>query len=71
MSGHGILIDTSTRVVMLREPDGNDAFLVPLPRDHHPHNGANAIRTSTIANVPIVCEFPDVFPEELPSLPPD
>ena len=33
MSGHGVLIDTSTRVVMLREPDNMNAFLVPLPRD--------------------------------------
>ena len=33
MSGHGFLIDTSTRVVMLREPDSKNAFLVPLPRD--------------------------------------
>jgi hypothetical protein len=24
-----------------------------------------------ISDVPVVCEFEDVFPEELPSLPPD
>ena len=24
-----------------------------------------------LENVPVVCEFPDVFPEELPGLPPD
>ena len=33
MSGHGVLIDTSTRVIMLRDPISNEAFLVPLPRD--------------------------------------
>ena len=27
--------------------------------------------TGTIKNVPVVCEFPDVFPEELPGLPPE
>jgi hypothetical protein len=43
MSGHGILIDTSTRVIILREPDGNDAFLVPLPRDFDLHNVVNDI----------------------------
>ena len=32
MSGHGVLIDTSTRTIMLREPKGDGAFLVPLPR---------------------------------------
>ena len=31
MSNHGVLIDTSTRTLMLREPKGSNAFLVPLP----------------------------------------
>ena len=31
MSGHGVLIDTTTRTIMLREPKGGSAFLVPLP----------------------------------------
>jgi hypothetical protein len=43
MSGHGVLIDTSTRVVMLREPGGNGACLGPLPRDFDLQNIANAI----------------------------
>jgi hypothetical protein len=43
MSGYGVLIDTSTRGVMLREPNGNEAFLVPLPRYLNLHNTANAI----------------------------
>ena len=25
----------------------------------------------TLCDIPVVCEFPDVFPDELPSLPPD
>ena len=32
MSDHGVLIDISTRTIMLREPKGEGAFLVPLPR---------------------------------------
>ena len=31
MSGHGVLIDTTTRSIMLRELKGCNAFLVPLP----------------------------------------
>ena len=27
--------------------------------------------TGAVKNVPVVCEFPDVFPEELPGLPPE
>jgi len=43
MSGHGVPIDTSTRVIMFREPKTNEAFLVPLPREIVFHNIANAI----------------------------
>ena len=31
MSGHRVLIDMSTRTIMLREPKGEGAFLMPLP----------------------------------------
>ena len=31
MSGHGVLIDNTTRTIMLREPKGGSAFLVLLP----------------------------------------
>jgi len=71
MSGHGVLIDTSTRVVMLRDPINKEAFLVPLPKDLELHNTANAIQTPRIEDVPVVCEFLDVFPDDLPGLPPD
>ena len=71
MSGHGVLIDTSTWVIMLREPDSKNAFLVPLPRDFDLQNVANAIQPMTIADIPVVCEFSDVFLDELPGLPLD
>jgi hypothetical protein len=29
------------------------------------------LHTKVISNVPVVCEYEDVFPEELPGLPPD
>jgi len=71
MSKHGVLIDTSTRVVMLREPDSKEAFLVQLPKNDDIHHATNAIRPLTVAEIPVVCEFPVVFPEDLPGLPPD
>jgi hypothetical protein len=71
MKYHGALIDTSTRTIMLREPTGGNAFLVPLSRDFEPQHLACAIQATTICDIPVVCEFPDVFLEELPGLPPD
>jgi hypothetical protein len=69
MCGNGVLIDTSTRVVMLRDLADKKAFLVQLPRDICLHNKANAALAKSITDVPIVDEFPDVFPNELPRLP--
>ena len=56
---------------MLRDPKNNYACLVPLPREFDPQNVANAIRPVALVDIPIVCEFLDVFPDELPGLPPD
>ena len=30
-----------------------------------------SIQATSIEVVPVVCEYPDVFPEELPGMPPD
>ena len=71
MKDHGVLIDTSTRTIMLREPKGGNAFLVPLSQNFELQHLACAIQTTTLCDIPVVCEFPDVFLEELPGLPPD
>jgi hypothetical protein len=73
MSGNGALIDTSTRVIMLRDPNDQQAFLVQLPRDVSPQTIINATiaKAKEIADVPMVCEFLDVFPNDFPGLPPD
>ena len=69
MSGNGVLIDTSTRVVMLRDPVDKKGFLVQLPRDIAIHGTANATLAKAIEDILVVYEFPDVFPNDLPGLP--
>ena len=71
MSDHGVLIDTSTRTIMLREPKGGNAFLVPLSRNFELRHLACAIQATTLCDILVVCEFPNVCPDELPGLPPD
>ena len=71
MSGHGVLIDTSTRTIMLGEAKGDGAFLVPLPRSFDLQNLSCAIQTTTLCDILVVCEFPDVFLDKLPGLPLD
>ena len=46
-------------------------FLVPLPRSFDLQNLSCAIQTTTFCDIPVVCEFPDVIPDELFGLPPD
>ena len=46
-------------------------FLVQLPHDITIHNIANATLAKAIEDIPVVHEFPDVFPNDLPGLPPD
>jgi hypothetical protein len=38
MSGNGVLLDTTTRVVMLKDPIDKKGFLVQLPSDIAVHN---------------------------------
>ena len=40
-------------------------------RDLDLQNFIGAIQTTTLLDIPVVCEFLDVFPNELPRLPPD
>ena len=70
MSRNGVLIDTTTRV-MLRDPSSKEVFLVQLPREIHIRSTMNAVRSRAIEDIPVVCEFPNVFPDDLPRLPPD
>ena len=59
MKDHGVLIDTSIRTIMLREPTGGNAFLVPLSRNFELQHLACAIQTTTLCDIPVVCEFLD------------
>jgi hypothetical protein len=71
MSQNGVLIDTSTRVVMLRDPMDQKGFLVQLPRQIDLSREVHAVQAKTLADIPVVSEFPDVFPDDLSGLPPD
>jgi len=71
MSGHGVIIDTTNRTIELKEPKGDGTFLVPLPMSFDLQNLSCAIQTMTLFDILVVCDFPYVFSDELPSLPQD
>jgi hypothetical protein len=58
--------------VTLEHPSGKKIEVEPLkPRDVPRVYNLNNLEKRTLEDVPIICEYPDVFPEELPGLPPD
>jgi len=69
VSGNGVLIDTTTCVVMLRDRSTKEAFIVQLPHDINIHSTMNAVTSIAIEDILVVCEFPDMFLDDLPRLP--
>jgi hypothetical protein len=75
LSKHKVLIHYAKKFVKLTTPDGNELeFIVePVVSAKGVANRArvNQLDASQGPMVPVVSEFPDVFPEELLDMPPD
>jgi hypothetical protein len=71
MNKMGVVIDVGSRTISLKEPVGEGTFQVVLPRRIDFESTTYAVQTTLLANIPIVCEFSDVFLDELPGLPSD
>jgi hypothetical protein len=72
---HKVLIDCAKKSVKLTTPDGKElefvAELIVTAKGMVNHAKINQLGASQGSEVPVVNEFPDVFPEELPGMPPD
>src|SRR5213075_1719854 len=76
MNQHRAVIDTSTRTVSLNAPDNTRRIILSLPEHPVPSGSVCTLEVETLEvepleAIPIVREYPDVFPEDLPDLPPD
>jgi hypothetical protein len=75
LSQHKVLNDCAKRSVKLTTLEGKEMEFVaePVVTAKGVTNRAkvNQLDASQGSEVPVVNEFPDVFPEELPSMPPD
>jgi hypothetical protein len=75
LSRHKLLIDCAKKSVKLTTPEGKGLeFIVELVvTSKRVANRAkvNQLDASQGSMVPVVNEFPDVFPEEFPGMPPD
>jgi hypothetical protein len=70
MTQQKVVLDLSDRVVAINSPTvGQTALYLPFK------DGIDSCAYVTIIShldeIPVVCEYPDVFPDELPGMPPD
>jgi hypothetical protein len=72
---HKVLIDCAKKYVKLTSPDRKELEYVTEPvvtaKGIANHVKINHLGASHGSEVPMVNEFPDLFPEELPGMPPD
>jgi hypothetical protein len=70
MIKHKVLLDTSSQVIEIDSPR-NGATTLYLPQQEYCYSCVYAITDIKLEDIPIVCEYPDVFPDDLPGMPPD
>jgi hypothetical protein len=70
MTKHQVRLDICSRVVEINSPYYGITTLY-LPQPEYLHPCTYAITDIKVKDIPIVCEFPDVFPDDLPGMPPD
>ena len=70
MSSHYAKIDCATRTVQLTHPSGKTVNVLTRVAKRQLHS-LNANPLPDLEDILVVRDFPDVFPEELPGVPPD
>src|SRR3954466_12364335 len=69
MSMHEGHIDCAQRAVSLKTPDGKRIRFKSAARPRRCK--LNSLKGVSMDTVPVIRDYPDVFPEELPGMPPD
>jgi hypothetical protein len=70
MTEHRVLLHISSRVIETDSPY-QGAITLYLPQQEYLYPCTYAIPNIKVKDITIVCEFPDVFPDVLPGMPPD
>jgi hypothetical protein len=71
MKEHEVTIDTTNKVLKLNAPNGSGTFRVSFSVGPKFHSSSFVTKTTNLEEIPVIYEFLDVFPDELPGLPPD
>jgi hypothetical protein len=70
MAQHHVSLDISSRIVEIDLPEYEPTILY-LPQQQYLNPCTYAATGIKLKDIPIVCEYPDVFPDDLPGMPPD
>jgi hypothetical protein len=64
------VIQCAIRSVLLTSPEGERfEFVVTLPSAAD--LAVNQLKADSIEDIRVICEYPDVFPDDLPGMPPE
>jgi hypothetical protein len=70
MTQHRVVLDVAARALEIHSPTFGDLALY-LPSQDSTRSCAFAMIEFPLKKIPVVCEYADVFPNELPGMPPD
>jgi hypothetical protein len=70
LTQHQVVLDIATRMVEIHSPTSGHTTLY-LPKVEGINPCSYAAVTIQLEDIPVVCEYPDVFPDDLPGMPPD
>jgi hypothetical protein len=70
LSRHQAVIDIAARAIEIHSPTCGDIMLY-LPNQGCTRSCAFTMIESPVERIPVVCEYLDVFPDELPGMPPN
>src|SRR6266540_1343373 len=71
MKLYEVVLDTSAGTVSLTTPDGTGYITLQLANHQIPPGFMHSLEVDPLEEIPVVSDYPDVFPKELPGLPPE
>jgi hypothetical protein len=69
LTQHQVVLDIATRMVEIHSPTSGHTILY-LPKVEGTNPCSYVVVAIQLEDIPVVCEYPDVFPDDLPGMPP-
>jgi hypothetical protein len=70
LTQHQVVLDIATRMIEIHSPTSGHTILY-LPKVESTNSCSYAAVAIQLEDIPVVCGYPDVFPDDLPGMPPD